>query len=381
MASIAPTRFAWVQQSDGTRRKKALPGSQWRARWRDPSGASQSKTFRKKIDAERHLTSMEHSKLSGAYVDPKAGRTSVEDFWKVWAERQQWRDSSRRVAASYFANHVQPALGMRPLNSLRRGDIESWSAKLPVAARTARQVVSYVSSMLDAAVADGLIVANPARGAVRPRVEARPIVPFTAAEVDALRSAVPAWFAVALDLGLGAGLRQGEATGLSVDRIDFLRRQLVIDRQLVSHPAGEPTFGPPKSSRSYRTVPLADAVVEALARHLKLHGPGRDGLLLHAPDGAPMRRQRFGATWRKVRTTVELPAARFHDTRHTYASTLLSGGVSVAAAAEYLGHSPAELLRTYAHLMPQDHDRARATVQAAFERDAACHSGVTAVGD
>lgn len=35
------------------------------------------------------------------------------------------------------------------------------------------------------------------------------------------------------------------------------------------------------------------------------------------------------------------PAARYHDTRHTYASTLLSGGVSVAAAAEYLGHSPA----------------------------------------
>jgi site-specific recombinase XerD len=57
---------------------------------------------------------------------------------------------------------------------------------------------------------------------------------------------------------------------------------------------------------------------------------------------------------------------KFHTARHTYASTLLSGGVSVAAAADYLGHSPAELLRTFAHLVPQDHDRARSVVEAAF---------------
>jgi integrase len=61
-----------------------------------------------------------------------------------------------------------------------------------------------------------------------------------------------------------------------------------------------------------------------------------------------------------------LPEARFHDTRHTFASTLLSGGVSVPAAAEYLGHTPAVLLSTYAHLPLADHDRARRVVEAAF---------------
>lgn len=48
---------------------------------------------------------------------------------------------------------------------------------------------------------------------------------------------------------------------------------------------------------------------------------------------------------------------RFHDLRHTYASTLLAGGVSVPATAEYLGHSP---------VVPADHDRARAVVEAAY---------------
>ena len=67
-----------------------------------------------------------------------------------------------------------------------------------------------------------------------------------------------------------------------------------------------------------------------------------------------------------MRDHAKLPTARFHDTRHTFASTLLSGGVSVAAAADYLGDSPALLMSTYAHLMPADHDRARTAVQSAF---------------
>ncbi len=48
---------------------------------------------------------------------------------------------------------------------------------------------------------------------------------------------------------------------------------------------------------------------------------------------------------------------RYHDSRH--ASVLLSGGVSVAAVADYMGHSPAVLLKTYAHLIPADNDRAQ----------------------
>ncbi len=88
----------------------------------------------------------------------------------------------------------------------------------------------------------------------------------------------PDWFDVALTLGLRAGLRQNEATGLTLDRVNFLKRELVVDRQLAAR--GPELFAPPKRSRSYCTVPLADAVVEALARHVEVHGTGRDGLLL-----------------------------------------------------------------------------------------------------
>ena len=99
--------------------------------------------------------------------------------------------------------------------------------------------------------------------------------------------------------------------------------------------------------------------------------------MLHGPDGRPLRRTWLGDLWRQLCVWAGLPGAVFHNCRHTFASTLLSGGVSVAAAADYLGHWPAVLLRTYAHLLPADHDRARQVIQSAFARKAVCHPRVS----
>jgi len=58
------------------------------------------------------------------------------------------------------------------------------------------------------------------------------VVPPTTGEVQALYDAAPDWFRVAIVFGAGLGLRQAEASGLTVDRIDWLRdRSVRIDRQ------------------------------------------------------------------------------------------------------------------------------------------------------
>ena len=152
-------------------------GNRWRARYRTPDGQSRSKVFDRKVDAERHLVAMEHGKLSGAYVDPAAGKVTLATYWTTWAERQPWRTSRGTWRDSYFRNHVDPAR-RAAAESLRRGDIKR-GAGLPCADRTARQIIQYVSTMLDAAAADGLIASNPACGAPRPRVKTQPIVPYT----------------------------------------------------------------------------------------------------------------------------------------------------------------------------------------------------------
>jgi integrase len=344
------------------------PNGSWRARWREyPGGPQRAKAFARKVDAEQFLVRVQSDLQRGSYVNPTMGRTTIASYYAEWFARQPWRDSSRASVGSLFANHVLPVFGPRPIGSVRRGDIEAWAAQLALQPSTARLAVQYLGTMLESAVADGLLAANPVRHVKRPKVEAVPVIPFTAEQLEALTEAAPDWFRVAVVLGTTCGLRQGEATGLTIDRVDFLRRELRVDRQLVTPAAGDPALGPPKTSRSYRTVPLADVALEGIAQHVEHFGTGEHDVVIHE-SGRPVRRQRFGQVWRSLRKRAGLPNARFHDCRHTFASTLLSGGVPVPAAAEYLGHSPAVLLRTYAHLLPADHDRARSVVQAAFAR-------------
>lgn len=103
---------------------------------------------------------------------------------------------------------------------------------------------------------------------------------------------MPERYRVAGLLAAGAGLRQGEALGLTVDRLDFLRRQLRVDRQTLTPATGEPALGPVKPDASVRTVALADIVLEGVAEHLRHCPPGPDGLVVTYVDGRPVRRNR-----------------------------------------------------------------------------------------
>ena len=61
-------------------------GRRWRARYTDPDGKERSKSFDKKVDADRFLTEVEHSKLTGSYLDPDAGRVTLASRARLWLD-------------------------------------------------------------------------------------------------------------------------------------------------------------------------------------------------------------------------------------------------------------------------------------------------------
>lgn len=78
----------------------------WRARWRTPEGAQRSKTFKRKEDAQRHLTSIEHSKLTGAYVDPTEGRITFKKYAEQWRALQVHRPGTAAQIETNLRRHV-----------------------------------------------------------------------------------------------------------------------------------------------------------------------------------------------------------------------------------------------------------------------------------
>lgn len=187
------------------------------------------------------------------------------------------------------------------------------------------------------------------------------MVPPTSAEVAAIIEAVDERFAGLVVLLAGAGLRIGEALGLDVEHVDFLRRELRIERQLLQ----DGTFGPPKTAKSRRLVPLAPPVVSALSAHLAEYPP-REALSTDN-DAKRLAYRRWRKEWAMVRKSTGNTDVDTHELRHCTASALISGGASVKHVQVFLGHSSAAItLRVYAHLRPGDDDRTRDVMEAAL---------------
>jgi integrase len=197
-----------------------------------------------------------------------------------------------------------------------------------------------------------------------PKAPVRRVDPLPTETVEALLDVIPARYRALVMLAAGTGLRQGECLGLTVDRVDFLRRQVRVDRQLVLLPGDGPVFGPPKTAASYRTVPLPQVVVDSLAAHMAAFPAGPDGLIFTTDKGRAILRTRFSDVWRPAVAAAGAPEGiGFHALRHFYASMLIRHGESVKVVQDRLGHaSAAETLDTYSHLWPDSEDRTRAAV-------------------
>jgi len=353
-------------------KRRADRGNKWQARYRDPAGREHARLFDRKIDAEHWLDGIRGDMVRGSYIDPAAGRITLNELAGDWLSLAVWREGTR-LSVQATLRHVLPILGPRPLAAIRRSDIQALLNGLDLAPSTVATVHQHLRTMLGVAVEDGRIAKNPAVGIKLPEVISPPVVPLTAEQVWALAEAATAPFRAAVMVGAGLGLRQGEAMGLCVDQVDFLRRRVRVDRQRLTPGAGPSFLGPPKTRAAFRAVPASDVVLEALSAHLAAHGTGSaqdaagkivDGLVFHVAGG-PVGRNRFGDLWRATVKRAGLPlGTRYHDLRHHFASALIATGCSIKAVQEALGHASAkETLDTYSHLWPDDHDRIRGAVQ------------------
>ncbi|MEV7804595.1 hypothetical protein AB0O28_16765 [Microbispora sp. NPDC088329] len=84
----------------------------------------------------------------------------------------------------------------------------------------------------------------------------------------------------------GLGIRRGEAFGLAVEDIDFLRGIVHVRRQVKVFGGPKLVFAPPQGGR-LRDVPLAESVALRLSAHLAAYPAVEADLPWTTPDGPP----------------------------------------------------------------------------------------------
>ncbi|MEU4823101.1 tyrosine-type recombinase/integrase [Actinomadura sp. NPDC023710] len=338
----------------------------WLACWTGSDGREKTKAFRVKAHAQAHATAQEADRLRGVYVDQKRGRTTLEDYATgKWLPAQvHLRPNSADTYGSHLRTHILPMFGRRRLGELQRSDMKAFVGMLAdrLAASTVHTVFAVLRSVLQSAVDDGMIPANPCARVPLPRVEPRVVVPMAAADVLALADAITGRYRVTVLLGAGLGLREGEALGLTVARVDFLRRIVRVEEQ-----AQGGKLVPLKTKASRRRIPADDLILAEITRHMQRPRwtPGPEGVLVTNRCGRIAQRKSFNTCWREAVEEAGLPeGTRFHDLRHFYASGLIRANLNPKVVQSRLGHATmAETWDTYGHLFPDDEEAGRGAIE------------------
>ena len=340
---------------------------QYRARWRTPDGASRSKTFARKVDAVAHLADVNVSSAKGAYVDTKAGKITFGVYARQWASSQPHRVNTAASVEQILRVHAFPAWEHRHMASIRPSEVQAWVSGLQLAPSTVKVVYGKVAAIFRAAVDDRIVVHTPCnpRSIKMPRADGVEVTPMSAGEVRSMIAGVGDRYSALILLLAGTGLRPAEALGLTVDRVNFLKRSIRIDRQLVTAAGATPVLAPTKTESSVRTIPVPQSVLDALARHLEEYGPGPWGLIFTDSKRDPIRRNALGHVWRRAAAVATVTDRTPHDLRHYAASAMIHQGASVKAVQRHLGHASATTtLDTYAHMWPDTEDVTRRALEA-----------------
>lgn len=374
--------------------------------------------------ANAWLAKAQHQASSGEFVDPRRGAILLEKYIAdEWWPGQTYEDpATRRTVRGRVWNHIVPHLGPLPLNAVKTPQLRTWLATLKagLGPGTISEVWGYLSAILQSAVDDERITKNYCRSQTTVRPPARPESKPRAwdkATVLAVRKDLPERFMAMVDIGVGAGLRQGEVFGLAVEDIDAEAGIIHVRRQ-VKKIGSKLVFALPKN-RKTRSVPIPPYLVKALQDHsvhfpprsitlpwgdpdpgetdreVKSRAPQTFSLIFTGPMGGAMRRDSFDSrAWKPAlaaaglipepirskrpiksrptvaRTIVKYEESRehgFHTLRHTFTSVQLDAREPIVAVSKWLGHKDASItLKIYAHMMPEADGRGRSAMEAWF---------------
>ena len=296
----------------------------------------------------------------------KRGFYFVRDYADAWLTRS--RPDVAPSTMTGLRKHLDKLLsvvGELPISDVRPSDIkEVYSTQYSGLSNSYIKAGKQLfSALFDAAVADGLILSNPARDrSARPHKGTtgghRAITEQERKWIDTL--CVCHRTRPAVMVMLYAGLRPQEVKAFDVDRdVDFDRETVTVRQTAHIDPNNAQKYafsGKGKTSRANRTIPLLPPLKAALN--------GKHGLLITSAAGKPVTRTTWRVAWRsyvsKMEEEINGSSYRWrdpdkqwitfdvtpYDLRHSFATFCRdqTPPVEIHTVIKWMGHSDAQMI-------------------------------------
>lgn len=297
------------------------------------------------------------SKRAAEFSTAPIGQT-LKDYLEAWIDSKE--KTVKASTASGYRKAINgvlvPALGQTPIGSLKRSDVRAMCEGMTAGNKRIGNVLSVLRTALDDALHDELIEINPVAGwsykKNEPPKEDDEVDPFTADEQQRILEQLTGQERNLIQFALWTGLRTSELAGLMWQDIDEARAEFHVRRAITQDSKeAERT----KTTSGRRTVKLLKPALDALQSQ-KEFTRLLDGHVFHNPrtnehwagDG-PIRKTLWSPALRRAKVRYRRP----YQTRHTYASMMLSSGEHPMWVAQQMGHKDWGMIRRiYGRWMP-----------------------------
>ncbi|KRC93791.1 integrase [Pseudomonas sp. Root9] len=256
-----------------------------------------------------------------------------------------------------------PALGPTLLVDLKRKAVRDWLNTLEVSNKTLSNIQSCLRSALNDAVDDDeLIDTNPLAGwtfSRKDQVKEDDVDPFSPEEQRAILAALDGQAKNLVQFAFWTGMRTSEMVGLNWEDIDWVRGEAYVTRAMTQAAKGKAEVT--KSRSGKRPIKLLAPAMEALVAQ-KAYTFLADNEVFQNPrtqerwkGDQPIRK----TMWAHAVKNAGVRYRRPYQTRHTYASMMLSAGEHPMWVAQQMGHSDWTMIaRVYGRWMPVEDNSA-----------------------
>ncbi|MEA4869483.1 MAG: site-specific integrase [Christensenella sp.] len=308
-------------------------------------------------------TAMETAKAQlklGLYLEPC--KQTVAEYMTEWFENEHRLLLKPSTIRGYEANirlHIIPSVGYLRLDKLCRSDVQKMCNGMQekgFRGSTIKYALRVLSACMNDAVLNDLILKTPCKK-ILIRSEKYHATVLSKRQISVLLDgAIDSPIYTELLLTATLGLRRGELLGLKFSDFDFHECTVHIQRQItetkVKHGqlTGQSLWGEStlKTESSNRILPVAKPVLEAVRARQRAAKTNclQLGADYHNEDyvccnerGEFLKPPTLNKRFKNLLNSLGLPAIRFHDLRHSFATLIVEEHVPIKTVSHLLGHS------------------------------------------
>jgi integrase len=304
-----------------------------------------------KFDYLKHFP---NSKRAKSLAITKANTITIKEMITEWFKRtqDQWEYSTKRGYISKINHHIEPNFGHIYVNEFKPSLFKDWGATSALSGKTKNEVRSILRSAFQELYIDEIIDGNPIDRVKRFKHIKKEPEPFNAVEREKILAQMTGQVRNLYEFAFWTGLRTSELLALRKCDIDLDRKVIFVRKALV-HGREKET----KTKSSARTHQLHDSAFKVIKIQLSLNSDKFERIFLNPKTNQPWRDDRaiYHNCWQPAVKKSGVKFRTQYNTRHTYASTMLTKNKPIGWVAKQLGHSNiAMTLSTYARWIPEN---------------------------